>query len=155
MGSFFTQTSQSKLNKAEKKVLHVQFEYHKNIYYLLRLMNENYFHEVYLKIRYFHYSIPVIFQSSCLRIHVNWSGIDEYLFHSEAKFSSLQKVELYWVNLTGRTLSKFISKWSNIRELRLVNCKLLRSIVLPKLDRLEKLYMQLLGSYPSITDVSQ
>ncbi|XP_055825286.1 uncharacterized protein LOC129893886 [Solanum dulcamara] len=67
--------------------------------------------------------------------------------------ASLQQVELDSVNISGETLSKFISKCPNIRELRLVNCIRLRSLVLPKVNRLKKLHVQMMDSYPSITDV--
>ncbi|MCE3052026.1 hypothetical protein HAX54_051432 [Datura stramonium] len=148
------ETSQSELNKAEKRVLRVQFKYHENVDDLMRLMDGNDFHEVYLSFGYFYFSIPYIFQSTCLTVlHLTRCGLGEHLFHGEAKFASLQEVQLDRVNLCGETLSKFTSKCPNIRELRLMNCRSLKSVVLPKLDRLKKLYVQLLGSYPSITDI--
>ncbi|KAL3343641.1 hypothetical protein AABB24_027253 [Solanum stoloniferum] len=148
------ETSQSELKKAEKRVIRVQFERHENINDLLELINEIDFHEVYLRFGCFNYWIPFIFQSKCLRVvHLTRGGIDKHLFSDETNFVCLEEVELDSVNLSGETLSKFISKCPNIRELKLVNCMVLRSVLLPKVDRLKKLYVQLVGSYPSITDV--
>ncbi|KAL3375379.1 hypothetical protein AABB24_006722 [Solanum stoloniferum] len=148
------ETCQSELKKAEKRIIRVKFERHENINDLLELINEIDFHEVYLRFGCFNYWIPFIFQSKCLRVvHLTRGGIDKHLFSDETNFVCLEEVELDSVNLSGETLSKFISKCPNIRELKLVNCLLLRSVVLPKVDRLKKLYVQLVGSYPSITDV--
>ncbi|PHU24720.1 hypothetical protein BC332_09827 [Capsicum chinense] len=148
------ETSESELRSADKRVLRVQFKYHENIYEVLRLMDGNDFHEVYLRFGVFNYSIPFIFESKCLTVlHLYRCGIDENLFNYEGRFDSLKEIALDRVNLTGETLSKFISKCGNVRELKMVNCKLLRSIVLRKVDCLKKFYVQLLGSYPSITDV--
>ncbi|XP_059304017.1 uncharacterized protein LOC132055995 isoform X1 [Lycium ferocissimum] len=138
------ETSKSKLNKADKRVLRILFYFHQNIYDIMRLMDENDFHEVYLRFEYFHYSLPYIFQlkSTCLTVlHLTACTLDEHVFHDEAKFASLQEVKLDDVRVSGKTLSKFISKCPNIRELSLEGCKFLHFIVLPKLDRLEKLYV--------------
>ncbi|XP_055828572.1 uncharacterized protein LOC129896660 [Solanum dulcamara] len=147
-------TCQSELNKAEKRVIRAQLTHHDNINDLMKLIDGIDFHEVYLKFGCFNYWIPFIFQSKCLTVlHLTRCGIYKRLFNGEANFVSLQQVDLDNVNLSGEALSEFISKCPNIRELRLVNCKVLRSLVLPKVDHLKKLYVQLVGSYPSITDV--
>ncbi|XP_015067954.1 uncharacterized protein LOC107012592 [Solanum pennellii] len=148
------ETSQPELIKAEKRVIRVQFKHHENINDIMKLINGIDFHEVYLRFGCINYSIPFIFQSKCLTVvHLIRCGIHKLLFSDEANFSNLEEVELDNVHLTGETLSIFISKCPNIRELKLVNCKALRSVLLPKVDRLKKLCVQLVGSYPSITDV--
>ncbi|XP_015069004.1 uncharacterized protein LOC107013656 [Solanum pennellii] len=148
------ETSQSELKRAEKRVILIQFESCENINDLLELINEIDFHEVYLRFRYSNYWIPFIFQSKCLRVvHLTRGRIDKHLFDDETNFVCLEEIELDSVNLSGETLSKFISKCPNIRELKLVNCIVLSSVVLPKLDRLKKLYVQSVNFYPAITDV--
>ncbi|PHT88735.1 hypothetical protein T459_10841 [Capsicum annuum] len=148
------ETSEGKLKMADKRVVRVQFKYDENLYDVLRLIEGNDFYEVYLSFGFFDYSIPFIFQSKCLTVlHLHQCGIEESLFIGDARFDSVSEIQLDRVTLTGQTLSKFISKCAGVRELRLVNCELLRSIVLCKVDRLKKFYVQLLGSYPCITDV--
>lgn len=102
----------------------------------------------------FNYSTPSIFQSKCLTVlHLTRCRVHYHLFNGEANFASVQEVVFDSVCLAGETLSKFTSKCPNIKELRLLNCQSITFIVLPKLDRLKKLYVKFLDSYSSITDV--
>uniref|UniRef100_M1A402 At1g61320/AtMIF1 LRR domain-containing protein n=1 Tax=Solanum tuberosum TaxID=4113 RepID=M1A402_SOLTU len=89
--------------------------------------------------------------STCLSVlHLSCCTLGEYVLNGEAKFSSLQELKLDGVRFYGESLSRFISKYPCIRELRLVNCeRQWRSynkpemfIVLSNLDNLEKLYVK-------------
>ncbi|OIT25108.1 hypothetical protein A4A49_55535, partial [Nicotiana attenuata] len=130
------ETCKIRLSKAEKRILRIQFNHSENIYDLMRLIDENNFHE-----------------STCLTIlHLTRCALEEQIFYSEEKFDSLQELKLDGVELSGETLSKFISKCPSIRELSLVNCNLLWRIVLPKLDSLKKLCVKL-NTYHYITNI--
>ncbi|XP_049349456.1 uncharacterized protein LOC125814029 [Solanum verrucosum] len=70
----------------------------------------------------------------------------------EGIISSLQELKLERIILCEDILSKFISKCPNIRELSLVNCWGISFIVLTKLDRLKKLYVNV-GDFNSFTNI--
>ncbi|PHU24721.1 hypothetical protein BC332_09828 [Capsicum chinense] len=84
------ETSEGKLKMADKRVVRVQFKYDENLYDVLRLIEGNDFHEVYLRFGFFDYSIPFIFQSKCLTVlHLHQCGIEESLFIGDARFDSM------------------------------------------------------------------
>lgn len=61
------ETSKSMLIKAEKRILSIQFiSFHHNVINFKNLMDENNFHEVYLKLNNSLYFLPHIFQSHVL-----------------------------------------------------------------------------------------
>ncbi|KAK4735971.1 hypothetical protein R3W88_010232 [Solanum pinnatisectum] len=137
------ETSKSMLIKAEKRILSIRN--------LMRLMDENNFHEVYFKLKNSSNYLPYIFQSTYLSVlHLSCCTLDVYVLNGEAKFSSLQELKLDGVRFYGENLSRFISKYPCIRELRLVDCerqwrnfnKPPMFIVLSNLDNLEKLYVK-------------
>ncbi|OIT18948.1 hypothetical protein A4A49_65654, partial [Nicotiana attenuata] len=125
------ETCKSKLIKAEKKVL-----------------------RVYLRFGSLSNSLPYIFQPTCLTVlHLTHCTIKENIFRGEEKFDSWQELKLVGVTLSGETLSKFISKCPNIRELSLEGCKDISFIVLRKLVLLKKLYVKKLHTYSRITNI--
>ncbi|XP_075106774.1 uncharacterized protein LOC142179797 [Nicotiana tabacum] len=148
------ETCKIRLSKAEKRILRLQFNHPENIYNILKLIDENNFHEVYLRFgNGLYFSLPCIFQSTCLTVlHLTCCALNEQIFNGKEKFDSLQELKLDGVKLSRETLSEFISKCPYIRELSLVNCNLLSFIVLPKLDSLKKLYVKL-NTYHSITNI--
>lgn len=99
------ETCKSKLIKAEKRVLRVHFSYHENIYDLMTLMDENNFHEVYLRFGSLYDSLPYIFHSTHLTVlHLTHCTINENIFRGEEKFDSWQELKLVGVTLSRETL---------------------------------------------------
>ncbi|KAK4735972.1 hypothetical protein R3W88_010233 [Solanum pinnatisectum] len=87
---------------------------------------------------YCRYHLPYMFQSTCLTVlHLSRCTLDypHVLSLGEGKLYSLQ------------------DKCPNIRELSLVSCFSLKPIVLPKLDRLNKFYVQFMSPFSFITIV--
>ncbi|XP_049393753.1 uncharacterized protein LOC125858113 [Solanum stenotomum] len=139
-------SSKKKLINVEKRVLHVEFingEYTRDI---MKLLEENNFHEVYLKMFYDH--LPYIFQSKCLTIlHLTNCVIDDQdVLCDEVTIPSLQELKLEDVTLSEEILSKFISKFPNIRELSFVKRWGISFIVLTNLPCLEKFYVNISDS---------
>uniref|UniRef100_M1DU52 F-box family protein n=1 Tax=Solanum tuberosum TaxID=4113 RepID=M1DU52_SOLTU len=140
-------TCKNKLINAEKRVLHVEFINVEYIRDIMKLLEENNFHEVYLKLFYDY--LPYIFQSKCLTIlHLTNCVLDkQHVLCDEVTIPSLQELKLERVTSSEEEiLSKFISKCPNIRELSLVTCWGISFIVLTNLACLEKLYVNVSDS---------
>ncbi|KAK4735935.1 hypothetical protein R3W88_010196 [Solanum pinnatisectum] len=147
----------NKLFNAEKRVLHIQkFTGHSfnNIHDIMKLLDGNDFHEVYLRIDHQLFYIPplhYIFQSKCLTIlHLTNCVLDKRVLCDEVTIPSLQELKLECVTLSEQILSKFISKCPNIRELSLVTCWA-SFIVLTNLACLLKLYLNVTDSFSFTT----
>ncbi|XP_049393752.1 uncharacterized protein LOC125858112 [Solanum stenotomum] len=156
---FSLDASKNKLINAEKRALRVQFNDCGDLHDIMKLLDGNDFHEVYLKIESFpsccYYSyLPYIFQSKCLTIlHLTNCALEKHvLLCGEEIIPSLQELKLEDVTLSEEILSKFISKCPNIRELSLMFCWRISFIVLTKLDHLKKLYVYL-SYFHSFTNI--
>ncbi|KAK4735929.1 hypothetical protein R3W88_010190 [Solanum pinnatisectum] len=115
------------LINAEKRALRVQFNDRGDIHDIMKLLDGNEFHEVYLRIQslvvqHICYYLPYIFQSKCLTIlHLTTCELEKHvLLCGEEIIPSLQELKLDGVTLSEEILSKFISKCPNIRELSLI-----------------------------------
>uniref|UniRef100_M1A435 F-box family protein n=1 Tax=Solanum tuberosum TaxID=4113 RepID=M1A435_SOLTU len=156
---FSLDASKNKLINAQKRALRVQFNDCGDLHDIMKLLDGNDFHEVYLKIESFrsccYYSyLPYIFQSKCLTIlHLTNCELEKHvLLCGEEIIPSLQELKLEGVTLSEEILSKFISKCPNIRELSLMFCWRISFIVLTNLDRLKKLYVYL-SYFHSFTNI--
>ncbi|KAK4735928.1 hypothetical protein R3W88_010189 [Solanum pinnatisectum] len=137
--------SKNKLINADKRVLHAQFINGEYIRDIMKLLEQNNFHEVYLKM--LHDYLPYIFQSKCLTIlHLTKSVLNKRVLCDEVTIPSLQELKLECVTSSEDILSKFISKCPNIRQLSLVTCWAISFVVLTNLACLENLYVNVSDS---------